>query len=40
MEIEETSDRSVGISIIIQTFFQAKILKELRKFNKEDKYIS
>lgn len=24
----------IGISIIIQTFLQAKILKELRKFNK------
>ena len=28
----------IGISIIIQTFLQAKILKELRKSYKEDKF--
>jgi hypothetical protein len=30
----------IGISIIIQTFLQVKILKELCKFNKENKFIS
>jgi hypothetical protein len=27
----------IGISIIVQTFLQAKMLKELRKLNRENK---